>query len=111
MAFTPFRKTRIVSDSDVTERNINTFQDNVAAAFAQLLGKDALDSTIVKDVKLTAGLNRVPHLLGRPLAGYIVIRSHGGFPWIYDQQDTNTSPQLLLDLVSATDVTVDLLCF
>lgn len=112
MAFKPFRKIRLVNENDLTAKNINTFQDNVSAALSQILGKDQLDSTVLKNVVLKAGItNKVPHTLGRPIDGYITIRCHGGFPWIYDMQDQNNAPELLLYLVSATNITVDLLVF
>lgn len=112
MSFIPFKKIRLVNEDDLTTKNINTFQDNVSAALSQILGKDQLDSTIVKDVVLLPGVvNKVPHMLGRQLTGYVVVRCHGGFPVIYDVQDTNKTPHLLLYLMSATNITVDLLVF
>lgn len=112
MAFSPFRKIRLVSEDDLSTKNINTMQDNIASSLIQLLGKDQLDSTVLKNIVLKAGvINKVSHTLGRDISGYIPVRSHGGFPLIYDLQDTNPSPNLLLYLASATDITIDLLVF
>lgn len=113
MSFKPFRRVRFGSDDGTNlADNVNTLQDNVAAAFQQLLNKDALDTTLVKNISLTAGVvNKVPHMLGRALNGYMVTRCHGGYPLIYDVQDTNPSPHLLIYLMSATNITVDLLVF
>lgn len=112
MAFLQFQKIRLNSADDLTPKNINALQDNIAAALSQLLGKDTLDSSVVKGVALKAGvINKVPHLLGRLLNGYIVTRSHGGAPLVWDVQDENPSPHLLLYLKSATDITVDLLVY
>jgi len=112
MAFKPFKKIRLIDDADLTPKNINLLQDNVAEAVSQVLGKDALDTTMVTNVSLVAGsVNKIAHNLGRKLNGYLVVRCHGGFPMIYDVQDTNPSPHLLLYLMSATNITVDLLVF
>ena len=111
MAFKPFTKIRLVSDGDLTTKNINAMQDNIAKALGQILGKDTLDVAYLQNVSLSVGLNKVPHTLGRSLQGYYTVRSHGNFPLFYDTQDTNPSPNLLLYLMSATAVTVDLIVF
>ena len=87
-------------------------QDNIASALGQLLGKDALDVSLLKNVKLISGVtNMVPHGLGRVLDGWIVVRNHGGYAILTDLQDTNPSPDLLLYLTTPATVTVDLLVF
>lgn len=111
MSFKPFRKIRVVDQDDVNGRTLNLLQDNVAQAFGQLLGKDPLDVTLLTNVVLGAGQNVVAHKLGRRLLGWLVVRTHGGYPQIYDVQDTNPSPNLTLLLQSATKITVDLLVF
>lgn len=111
MSFKPFTKIRLASDADLTTKNINAFQDNVAQALSQLLGNDVLDSQVIKNINLQPGLNKVSHMLGRHINGYIPVRCHGGFPLIYDVQDTNPSPHLLLYIMSATNITLDLLVF
>lgn len=112
MAFKPFRKVKVPPDEPVTEKHINTVQDNVAEALGQLLGKDALDSKLLKDITLLPGItNKVSHGLGRKLQGYIVVRNHGGYAVLTDQQDTNPSTNLLLYLTTPALVKVDLLVF
>lgn len=111
MAFDAYRKIRVPPGETPTSKQINDVQDNVAKAISQVLGKDQLDSSLLKNIQLTVGLNRVGHKLGRTLQGWTIIRTHGNFPLVYDIQDLNTSPDILLDLMSATVCTIDLLVF
>lgn len=111
MSFKPFRKLRLNLIQDISTKNINTIQDYIAEALQQLLNKDHLDSSILTNIKLLPGLNKIGHNLGRSLGGYIITRCHGGFPLIYDQQDLNTSPNLTLWLVSSTNITVNILVY
>ena len=113
MAFFPFRKIRITPTDTPTSKQINDIQDNIGNAIQQLLGKDQLDSAIIKNVSLAAGVtNSVAHKLGRPLTGWIIIRNHGGYAvGITDLQDTNKSPQLYLQLTTPAPCVVDLLVF
>ena len=110
MAFKPFSKIRVSSADDITVKNINAFQDNVARCLGQLLGKDTLDQSIVKGVLLLPGSNAVSHTLGRNYQGYVCTRSYGGFPLFYEAA-SQPSPNLLVYLMSATTCTVDLLFF
>lgn len=113
MAFNSFKQIRVPPGSTPTSKQINDLQTNIAASIGQVLGKDQLDSTVITNISLLPApmINKVSHTLGRNLTGYIVVRCHGGFPLIYDVQDTNPSPSLLLYLMSATAITVDMLVF
>lgn len=112
MAFSAFRKIRVGEGEEIGSKHINAVQDNVSTALAQITGKDALDLTLLPNVVLKAGVvNRVAHKLGRRLAGWWIVRTHGSHPFVYDVQDTNPAPELQLALMSATPVTVDLLVF
>ena len=112
MSFSPFRKIKVPPNDTPTAKQINDNIDNTAAAFQQILGKDQLDSSIVSNIKLVPGIvNSVPHTLGRNLTGWIVIRNHGIATNIIDLQDTNKSPNLLLNLVVSVKCMVDLLVF
>lgn len=112
MAFKPFRKIRLVNEEDLTTKNINAIQDQIGAAVGQLLGKDTLDSSLLTEVKLKANItNKIAHNLGRHLNGWVVVRLRGSAPSIYDTQDSNPSPHLLLWLVTSADITVDILVF
>jgi hypothetical protein len=90
--------------------------------FAQLLTKWASiinpvinsptnNASVLKSVMLTTGHNSVNHLLGRNLQGWYPSRIRNVSATIYDTQDANQTPQLTLDLVASTTVTVDLVVF
>jgi hypothetical protein len=113
MAYKAFKQIRVPPNSTPTSKQVNELQSNVADAINQLLGKDQLDTMFISNIVLQPApiINKVPHLLGRNLKGYQVVRCHGGFPLIYEIQDTNPSPNLLIYLISATTITVDLLVF
>lgn len=112
MAFKPFKKIRVAPNEEVTAKHINAVQENIGEAIDQVTNKDQLDSKILKNQILTAGaVNKVSHGLGRPLQGWYVIRTHGNYNMVYDTQDTNPSPNLLLYLWTPATVTVDLLVF
>jgi hypothetical protein len=94
MAFKPFVQIRMGPDEEVTSKHINLVQNSVSEALSQLLGKDALDETIVENVKLNpSGINYVNHTLGRTMQGVDVVRQHGTgtFIQVWDVQDANTA--------------------
>lgn len=112
MAFKQLKIIQLSANETVTSKHINTVQSNIANALTQVLGKDQLDSIIVKNVQLLPGIvNSVQHGLGRQLSGYIVIRNHGGYSVLTDKQDINKSPELLLYLTTPAYCVVDLLIF
>ena len=93
MAFKPFVRIRLGPDEEPTSKHINLVQDNVAAAFEQLVGKDSLDEKVLKNVRLTpSGINYVDHGLGRQLHGWSVARTHGTglYIQVWDHQDRNS---------------------
>lgn len=111
MAFHPFRQIRVPPNETPTDKNINDMQNNIAAAINQLLGKDQLDSTLIKNIQLQPGLNKVPHTLGRPISGWQVVRPRQGYAWLYEDAINNPSPKLLIYIYSAAACTIDLLVF
>ncbi len=112
MAFRPFKKIQVASTEEITTKHINAVQDNIAQALGQLLGKDALDLSLLTNQVLSPNtINKIAHKLGRRLTGWMVVRNHGGYAILTDHQDTNPAPELLLYLSSPTLVTVDLLVF
>lgn len=112
MAFKPFKKIKVGPNDAPTAKNINNFQDNVEDVIKQIVGRDELDQHLVKNVVLLAGvINPVPHQLGRNLNGWFVVRTHGSYNQVYDNQDINPSPNLLLYLLTPINVTVDIVVF
>jgi hypothetical protein len=113
MAFHQFRQIKVPPNEEVTSKNINDVQNNIAQAISQILGKDQLDSNIITNFLLLENItNHVPHGLGRKLQGFYIIRNHGGYSHLVrDLQDLNLSPNLTLDLTTEIQITVDILCF
>lgn len=75
-----------------------------------LLANPLTAGAILSDIKLTAGANNIPHLLGRPMVGYIVILNSASITY-YDSQSTNQRPNLFLILNSSGPATVSLYVF
>lgn len=65
---------------------------------------------IKQNVNLINGTTVVNHLLGRVLQGWFIVRQRASAS-IYDNQDTNSMPDLTLVLVSSAAVSVDLFLF
>jgi hypothetical protein len=75
-----------------------------------LLANPTNNASILKNVSLKTGTNTVNTLLGQKLQGWSIVRQRGAAS-IYDQQDSNQSPELTLILVSSANVSVDLAVF
>ena len=90
------------------EKDINVVQDNVEDAFSYLLKDPFNQSILLKNVKLISGQNNIiNHLLGRKLIGWSIVRKRGPGD-IWDEQDSNTIPNLTLLLSTSQDVVVDI---
>jgi len=90
---------------------ITKIQDNISDALDQFVGREQLDSNILKNINLTVGtINQINHLLGRTLVGWKVIRKRS-MADVYDLQDSNPTPAATLWLISNANVTVDLEVF
>lgn len=104
----PFSK--IQSQGTVSSDVFNRQMDNVSNTLNPIAGLPQLQSTILTKVSLSTGTNIVPTGLGRPLQGWQIIRLRAS-AIIYDLQDSSTSPNTTLTLVSSAPVVVDLLVF
>ncbi len=106
MALPPFRKLNVEGAHEFTRA-----QDDAAQAHRALASKPILDGVLLEDVVVTTAVtNHVPHQLGRPLIGWIVVRQRStGMVW--DTQDVNDNPAATLFLNSSATVTVDLWVF
>ena len=85
-------------------------QDRWAAQLDPVLALPQSQSIILKNVALINGTTVVNHKLGRNLQGWKIIRLRASAT-IYDNQDSNQTPNLTLILVSNAAVTVDLEVF
>lgn len=85
-------------------------QTTWAQALDPIIANPMTNPSILKNVSLVAGTNVIDHKLGRRLQGWNSVRVRSAAS-IFDQQDSNQTPQLTLILVSSADVVVDLMVF
>jgi hypothetical protein len=111
MAFHPFKKIRVAPGEPVTDKQINATQDNISEAISQLLGKDQLDSILLKNIVIVPGLNKIAHTLGRPIQGWHAVRPRQGYALLWEDAINNQSPNLYVYIYSAAACQVDLIVF
>lgn len=92
------------------DKDLVMLQNNWTRTLNPLIANPLNQGSILKNVALTTGTNVVNHLLGQKLQGWQIVRQRAAAA-IYDNQDTNQSPQLTLVLVSSANVSVDLMVF
>lgn len=85
-------------------------QNKWASILNPLLGSPSIQTSILNNVILINGVNTINHLLGRNLVGWRIVRKRTSAD-IYDQQDTNSMPNLTLILVSDAPCSVDIEVF
>ena len=88
-------------------QDLSLMQSRWSGILNPLLANPSIQSIILPQVSLKAGINRVNHKLGRKLVGWRVIRLRSNAA-IYDEQDDNQTPDLTLVLVANTPVIIDL---
>lgn len=93
------------------DRESNQVQDNIQRVLQPVLNNPILNGTLLKTVKLTVGANAINHGLGRALVGWTLTRIRAAAVSVYDTQDSNTLPNLTLNLTSNAAVTVDIYVF
>jgi hypothetical protein len=81
-----------------------------ASQIEPVIGRAQNNSNILQNVALAAGTNVINHKLGRKLQGWKPTRLRSS-AIVYDQQDSNPTPQLTLILVSSADVIADIEVF
>jgi hypothetical protein len=85
-------------------------QDRWASQLDPVIASAPNNSNILKNVVLAIGSNVINHKLGRVLQGWQLVRIRAAAT-IYDNQDSNQTPDLTLILVSNAVVTIDLEVF
>lgn len=65
---------------------------------------------IVKNVMIESTGSQVNHGLGRKPQGWFLVRKRGAGD-VWDQQDTNTRPDLTLSLISSVTLKADIFIF
>lgn len=94
-----------------TNREVNQLQQNIKTAVNPLLSNPLNQGLLLQDIVLVVGTNNINHKLNRALIGWFTTRMPGVYAKIYDNQDTNTTPNSTLILVSDVAITVDLFVF
>lgn len=72
-----------------------------------IIDNAANNSLLLKNIKLSVGVNNINHKLGRQLQGWIPVRVRAASV-VYDQQDSNSTPDKTLVLVASAPVTIDI---
>lgn len=90
--------------------NLPMTQVQWAKQLDPIIANPVLNNIILKDQVLKTGVNVINHKLGRVLQGWRTTRVRAAATF-YDQQDTNSTPQLTLVLVSTAPVTIDIEVF
>lgn len=93
-----------------SSKDIQLMQTGWSQQLNPLISNPSLQSIILKKISLTSGANVINHLLGRNLQGWRIVRLRA-LASIYDTQDSNTTPQLTLQLVASAPVVCDLEVF
>lgn len=89
---------------------LDAMQNTWASALNPIIASPQNNSIILKNIALAVGVNVISHKLGRNLQGWNPTRIRAATV-IYDQQDTNQTPQLTLVLISSAAAVVDLEVF
>lgn len=93
------------------QQTLEQLQSKWPAILNPIIKNPSNNASILQNVSLIAGTNVVNHKLGAKLQGWSITRMRGVSAAIYDNQDTNQTPQLTLVLVSSAPVVVDILVF
>lgn len=95
----------------IDDEFVSKFQENVGAVFEEIGNKEILRGVLIKNISLVSGTpTEVPHLLGRELVGYLVIRKRSQSD-VWDSQDANKLKNKTLILNCSANVVIDLWCF
>jgi hypothetical protein len=91
-------------------RTLQLLQDAWKSQLDPVLANPTTNPVLLKQVSLKGGSNIVNTLLGRKLQGWKIVRQRAAAT-IYDNQDSNTTPDLTLILIASAPVVVDLELF
>ena len=85
-------------------------QTTWAQALNPIIANALVQGQLLENQKLTSGITVINHRLGRKLTGWFPVRLNAAAT-IFDNQDTNQTPQLTLSLTSNADVTCSIWVF
>lgn len=89
--------------------DLNLIQTKWKSLIDPVLASPLLDGRLVSTT-LAVGSNKINHLLGRKLSGWVIVGVNG-VANIYDTQASNQTPELTLNLTSDAAVKVNLWVF
>jgi len=92
------------------DKDFQLLQSRWGSILNPIINNPTNNSSVLKGIKLTAGNNTINHLLSRKLQGWSIVRLNAG-AIIYDNQDSNPTPDKTLILVSDLACTVDIMVF
>jgi len=96
---------------EIPDELLSRVQDNVDTAINQLPNTQIINGVLLKGISLDSAItNQISHKLGRNLIGWQIIRIRGNAT-VWDSQDSNNRPDVLLALNCSSDVQVDLWVF
>ena len=89
---------------------LNKIQDSLVTTFREIAERPfGRDTVLVEDIALTTSDVAVPHGLGRPVRGWLIVKSNAGvFPYTVT---AHSNPDQFINLRAASSVTVSLLFF
>ncbi len=92
------------------DRDFQLMQSRWASIINPVVNNPLNNASILADVQLVAGTNIINHLLSRKLQGWSVVRINAAAT-IYDAQDSNTTPNQTLVLISSAPCKISLEVF
>lgn len=104
MTLTAFKKTKL---SDMSTEQL---QNNIAAFAKQLVNIPILPGRIIEDISVISGVNSISHGLGRPVQGYVLVKSSAAVR-IYTVEANQTNPDTILSLSADATATINLYVF
>lgn len=90
--------------------NLPMMQTKWAQELDPIISNELLQGNILSNISLVTGTNVINHKLGRNLLGWYTTRVRAAVT-LYDQQDTNQTPNLTLVLIASAPAIVDLAVF
>src|SRR3954466_4670419 len=89
------------------EKEMSLMQTAWASALNPVIDMPISKGFIIPNVKLVTGFNQIDHKLRRNLLGWFVVRQRASAT-IFDTQDSNQHPDMVLFLNASAPVVVDL---
>jgi hypothetical protein len=92
----------------VEDYQLHTVQENASLVFDSLTASPLMDESILKDIDVVSGSNKIDHKLGRVPVGWIMIGTDAAVD-LYEED--STLPNKILVLNASGTATIKLLVF